>query len=224
MPCCFGAGRCSSSNGSSRLVFLISSLRSSVLVRVPEVTLDTFSVRFWACSSFRALLFWCREVLLVLFCQQQQQQQRQQRQQPSSISHQFPQVFSSSRVSEVTLGTFSVRFCGLFVLPCLAVLVPGAALATLLSAAAEAAAAARAVLVPGGAFGQQQQQQQRQRQQPSSISHQFSLISSLRSSVLVRVPEVTLDTFSVRFCGLFVLPCLAVSVPGGAAAATAAAV
>ena len=204
-------------------------------VRVPEVTLDTFSVRFWACSSFRALLFWCREVLLVLFCQQQQQQQRQQRQQPSSISHQFPQVFSSSRVSEVTLGTFSVRFCGLFVLPCLAVLVPGGALATLLSAAAAAeAAAARAVLVPGGAFGQQQQQQQRQRQQPSSISHQFSLISSLRSSVPVRVPEVTLGTFSVRFWGLFVLPCIAVLVPGGAfatllsaaaaAAATAAAV
>ena len=154
-------------------------------VRVPEVTLDTFSVRFWACSSFRALLFWCREVLLVLFCQQQQQ--RQQRQQPSSISHQFPQVFSSSRVSEVTLGTFSVRFCGLFVLPCLAVLVPGGALATLLSAAAEAAA--RAVLVPGGAFGQQQQQQQRQRQQPSSISHQFSLISSLRSSVPVELQK-----------------------------------
>ena len=157
-------------------------------VRVPEVTLDTFSVRFWACSSFRALPFWCREVLLVLFCQQQQQ--RQQRQQPSSISHQFPQVFSSSRVSEVTLGTFSVRFCGLFVLPCLAVLVPGGALATLLSAAAaEAAAAARAVLVPGGAFGQQQQQQQRQRQQPSSISHQFSLISSLRSSVPVELQK-----------------------------------
>ena len=69
-----------------------------------------------------------------------------------------------------------MRFCGLFVLPCLAVLVPGGALATLLSAAA-----ATAVLVPGGAFGQQQQQ----RQQPSSISHQFSLIRSLRSSVLV---------------------------------------
>ena len=70
-------------------------------------------------------------------------------------------------------------------------------------------------------------QQEQQRQQPSSIS----LISSLRSSVLVRVPEVTLGTFSVRFWGLFVLPCLAVLVPGGAfgtllpaAAATAAAV
>ena len=42
----------------------------------------------------------------------------------------------------------------MFVLPCLAVLVPGGALATLLLAAA----AATAVLVPGGAFGQQQQQ------------------------------------------------------------------
>ena len=71
----------------------------------------------------------------------------------SVLSHQF-HLFNSSRVSEVTLGTFSVRFCGLFVLPCLAVLVPGGALATLLSAAA-----ATAVLVPGGAFGQQQQQQ-----------------------------------------------------------------
>ena len=59
-----------------------------------------------------------------------------------------------SRNSEGTLGNFSVRFCGMFVLPCLAVLVPGGALATLLLAAA----AATAVLVRGGAFGQQQQQ------------------------------------------------------------------
>ena len=44
-----------------------------------------------------------------------------------------------SRNSEGTLGTFSVRFCGMFVLPCLAVLVPGGALATLLLAAAAAA-------------------------------------------------------------------------------------
>ena len=43
-----------------------------------------------------------------------------------------------SRNSEGTLGTFSVRFCGMFVLPCLAVLVPGGALATLLLAAAAA--------------------------------------------------------------------------------------
>ena len=43
----------------------------------------------------------------------------------------------------------------MFVLPCLAVLVPGGAFAALLLAAA---AAATAVLVPGGAFGQQQQQ------------------------------------------------------------------
>ena len=50
----------------------------------------------------------------------------------------------SSRVSEVTLGTFSVRFCGLFLLPCLAVLVPGGAFGTLLSAAAAATAAATA--------------------------------------------------------------------------------
>jgi len=64
---------------------------------------------------------------------------------PSSISHQFPQVFRSSRVSEVTLGTFSVRFCGLFVLPCLAVLVPGGAFGTPVSAAAAAAATPAAV-------------------------------------------------------------------------------
>ena len=47
-----------------------------------------------------------------------------------------------SRKSEGTLGSFSVRFCGLFVLPCLVVLVPGGALATLLLAATTAAAAA----------------------------------------------------------------------------------
>ena len=122
-----------------------------------------------ACSSFRALLVWCREVL-------------------------------SSRVSEVTLGSFSVRFWSLFVLPCLAVLVPGGAFGTLLSAAAATAAAA--------ATGAAKQQQ---RHQPPSISHQF--LQVLSSS---RVPEVTLGSFSVRFCGLFVLPCLAVLVPGGA--------
>ena len=77
---------------------------------------------------------------MVLFCQQQQRQQLL-----FSISQQFPRVFSSSRVSEVTLGTFSVRFCGLFVLPCLAVLVPGGAFATLLAAAAATAATAAAV-------------------------------------------------------------------------------
>ena len=126
-----------SSNGSSRLASLIKSLKS------------LFRCDSGACSSFRALLFWCREVLLVLFCRRQQQQQ--QRQHPSSISYQFLQVFSSSKVSEVTLGTLSVRFwslfvlpcfpvsvrfCGLFVLPCLAVLVPGGAFGALLSAAA----------------------------------------------------------------------------------------
>ena len=63
-----------------------------------------------------------------------------------------------SRNSEGALGNFSVRFCGIFVLPCLAVLVPGGALATLLLAAAAEAAAATAVLVRGCAFGQQQQQ------------------------------------------------------------------
>ena len=52
------------------------------------------------------------------------------------------EIFFFLRNSEGTLGSFSVRFCGLFVLPCLAVLVPGGALATLLSAAATAAAAA----------------------------------------------------------------------------------
>ena len=51
---------------------------------------------------------------------------------------------SSSKVSEGTLGTFSVRFCGLFVLPCLAALLPGGAFGTLLSAAAATAAAVAA--------------------------------------------------------------------------------
>jgi len=52
---------------------------------------------------------------------------------------------SSSGVSEGTLGSFSVRFCSLFVLPCLAVLAPGGAFGTLLAAAAAAAATAAAV-------------------------------------------------------------------------------
>ena len=80
------------------------------------------------------------------------------------ISHQFPQVFSSSRVSEGTLGSFSVRFCGVFVLPCHAVLLPGGAFGTLLSAAAAAAAAASS-------------SKQQQGQQLSSIFHASSPVS-----------------------------------------------
>ena len=81
----------------------------------------------------------------------------------------------SSRVSEVTLGTFSVRFCGLFVLPCLAVLVPGGALATLLLAAAAAATAADGSL----------------KKQVKSWEKNKDIFS--------RNSEGTLGTFSVRF-------------------------
>ena len=48
-------------------------------------------------------------------------------------------IINFSRVSEGTLGSFSVRFCGLFVLPYLAVLLPGGAVGTLVAAAAAAA-------------------------------------------------------------------------------------
>ena len=99
-----------------------------------------------------------------------------------------------SRNSEGTLGTFSVRFCGLFVLPCLAVLVPGGALATLLLAAAAAAGAAA-----GGLMGLKKRKR-------------------LGKRFFSRKSDERLGTFSVRFCGLFVLPCLAVLVPGGALA------
>ena len=132
-------------------ISLISSLRASALIGFLKSREPLFRCDSGACSSFRAFLFWCREQ------QQQQRHQppsishqfltvlvpggafgtllsaaaatgaAQQRHQPPSISHQFPQVFSSSRFPDVTLGIFSVRFCGLFVLPCLAVLVPGGA-------------------------------------------------------------------------------------------------
>ena len=155
-----------------------------------------------ACSSFRALLFWCREVLLLLFCQQQQQQVGwwDWKSGKGWEKHIF------SRNSEGTLGNFSVRFCGMFVLPCLAVLVPGGALATLLLAAA----AATAVLVRGGAFGQQQQEQVGWWDWKSGKGWEKDIFS--------RNSEGTLGNFSVRFCGMFVLPCLAVLVPGGALA------
>ena len=100
---------------------------------------------------------------------------------------------SNSRISEGTLGTFSVRFCGLFVLPCLAVLVPGGALATLLLAAATAAAA-------------------------GELMGDWKSGKGWEKDIFSRNSEGTLGTFSVRFCGLFVLPCLAVLVPGGALA------
>ena len=53
-------------------------------------------------------------------------------------------IINFSRVSEGTLGSFSVRFCGMFVLPYLAVLLPGGAVGTLVAAAAPAVAAAAA--------------------------------------------------------------------------------
>ena len=139
-------------------ISLISSLRASALIGFLKSREPLFRCDSGACSSFRALLFWCREVLLVLFCQQQKQQQQQQQQQPSIVS---------SRVPEVTLGTFSVDSgaCSsfrAFLFWCreqqqqqrhqppsishqfLTVLVPGGAFGTLLSAAATAAATAPA--------------------------------------------------------------------------------
>ena len=99
-----------------------------------------------------------------------------------------------SRNSEGTLGSFSVRFCGLFVLPCLAVLVPGGALATLLLTAATAAAAA------------------------GELMGDWKSGKGWEKNIFSRNSEGTLGSFSVRFWGLFVLPCLAVLVPGGALA------
>ena len=56
---------------------------------------------------------------------------RQQQQQSASLSSfSFSQFLNSFGVSEVTLGSFSVRFCDLFVLPCLAVLLPAGASGT----------------------------------------------------------------------------------------------
>ena len=81
---------------------------------------------------------------------------------------------------------------------------PGGAFATLLLAAA----AATAVLVPGGAFGQQQQVSWWEIEKVEKVKKKTDIFS--------RNSEGTLDTFSVRFCGMFVLPCLAVLVPGGA--------
>ena len=68
-----------------------------------------------------------------------------QRQQPSSML-QFPHVFSSSRIPEVTLESFSVRFCSLFVLPCLAVLLSAGASFALLSGCVPFCSTARAAI------------------------------------------------------------------------------
>ena len=87
-----------------------------------------------------------------------------------------------------------MRFCGLFVLPCLAVLVPGGALATLLLTAATAAAAA------------------------GELMGNLKSGKGWEKDIFSRNSEGTLGSFSVRFWGLFVLPCLAVLVPGGALA------
>ena len=101
----------------------------------------------------------------------------------------------------------------MFVLPCLAVLVPGGALATFLLAAA----AAMSVLVPGAAFGQQQQQVSWW-DWKSGKGWDWKSGKGWEKNIFSRNSEGTLGTFSVRFCGMFVLPCLAVLVPGGALA------
>ena len=86
-----------------------------------------------------------------------------------------------------------MRSCSMFVLPCLAVLVPGGALATLLLAAAAAA---------GELMGLKKRKR----------------LEKDKDTFFSRNSEGTLGTFSVRSCSLFVLPCLAVLVPGGALA------
>ena len=72
-----------------------------------------------ACPSWRGI------------CCEQRRRQRQQQQQSASLSSfSFSQFLNSFGVSEVTLGSLSVRFCDLFVLPCLAVLLPAGASGT----------------------------------------------------------------------------------------------
>ena len=58
-------------------------------------------------------MFCCREVLLVLFCQSLSF--------TLIITLSFTIIINFSRVPEGTLGSLSVRFCSLFVLPCLAI-------------------------------------------------------------------------------------------------------
>ena len=73
-----------------------------------------------------------------------------------------------------------MRFCGLFVLPCLAVLVPGGALATLLLAAATAAAAGEQMGDWKSGKGWEKETEKNQ-------------------NIFSRNSEGTLGTFSVRF-------------------------
>ena len=184
-----------------------------------------------ACSSFRALLFCCRQVLLVLFCQ-------------NAVLFDallyflflyldlclyfcpFGCWFLLSFLlylwfSEGTLGTFSVRFCGLFVLPCLAVLLVAGASGALWSECW--------LMLPGGASGALLSEcclMFFSVNIKCAVSLSLCLyLCPFRCCFLVSFPlvlwisEGTLGTFSVRFCGLFVLPCLAVLLPAGASGA-----
>ena len=124
-------------------------------------------------------------------------------------------------ISDGTLGTFSVRFCGLFVLPCLAVLLVAGASGALWSECW--------LMLPGGASG-------------ALLSECCLMFFSVNIKCAVSlslclylcpfgccflvsfplvlwISEGTLGTFSVRFCGLFVLLCLAVLLPAGASGA-----
>ena len=155
-----------------------------------------------ACSSFHAMLFCCQEVLLGLFCQQQQQQQQQQ--QPSSISHEFFHVSHLRGFRRDIRQLFGV------ILWLVRPSVP-------------------CCFAPGRCFWYSSVSSSSS-SSSSGSSRLVSLMSSLMSLSSSSVSEGTLGSFSVRFCGVFVLPCHAVLLPGGAfgtllsAAATAAAV
>ena len=208
MPCCFGAGRCScysSVNSSNSSSSRCSWWEIEKAEKVGKKTFFLYEFRRDVRQFFGAILWPVRPSVPCCFgagrcsCY-------------SSVSSSSSSNSSSrwadgrlkkrkilgkrhffSRKSEGTLGSFSVRFWGLFVLPCLAVLVLGGALATLLLAAAAAA---------GG------------------LMEDWKSGKSWEKGIFSRNSEGTLSSFSVRFYGLFVLPCLAVLVPGGALASS----
>ena len=114
----------------------------SFFSRISDDTLALFSCGFGPCSSFRAMVFCCRELLFSkLFYRHQQQQPPLPVLRPAASNRSF-----FSRISDDTLGTFFVWFWTLLVLQSHGVLLPGAAFfeAVLPASAAAAAAASSA--------------------------------------------------------------------------------
>ena len=156
---CFAVGSCLACFGKQQ-GFL------SSFLSVPEGTLGSSSLRFWACPSFRSSVFCCRGLLLCFGKQQGFGKQQSSGSSGSSSRRRYiHSVFFLSLGFRRDVKQFLASILGLSVLQGHRVLLSGSAFAAMASrkaasAAAAAAAGIHSVYIPSSSVHQQQQQQQ----------------------------------------------------------------